>query len=140
LEPDVGDTYRALGVIYVQKGMYDEAIAAMKKNVELTGDHTDYGLGYLGYAYAMAGQRDKAMELLNTLQKRATRQTVVPYAFAPLYVGLGEKDKAIESLWQDYEQRASPFLLWLIVFPTYDSLHSEPRFQELLSKIGVAPQ
>jgi hypothetical protein len=58
---------------------------------------------------------------------------------SPLYVGLGEYDKAIEALWRDYEQRATPFLLWLKVFPEFDPLHSEPRFIELLRKIGVEP-
>ena len=67
------------------------------------------------------------------------RQNVIPYAFAPLYVGLGENDKAIESLWQDYEARATPFLLWLKVFPVFDPLHSEPKFIKLLRRIGVEP-
>ena len=140
LEPDHTDGHRGLGETYVQKGMYDEAIAHMQKYVELTEGRTDYALGYLGYAYAMAGQRDKALEMLNTLQDRATRQHVVPYAFAPLYVGLGDYDKAIEALWRDYEQRATPFLLWLKVFPVFDPLHSDPRFIELLRKIGVEPE
>jgi hypothetical protein len=87
----------------------------------------------------MAGQRDKALEILKTLQERARQQHVVPYAFAPLYVGLGEDDKAIEALWQDYEERATPFLLWLNLFPVFDPLHSHPRFTELVRKIGVEP-
>lgn len=124
-EPDHTDGHRGLGETYVQKGMYDEAIAHMQKYVELTEGRTDYALGYLGYAYAMAGQRDKALKLLETLQGRAARQHVVPYAFAPLYVGLGEKDKAIDALWRDYEERATPFLLWLNVFPVFDPLHSD---------------
>jgi hypothetical protein len=80
------------------------------------------------------------LELLETLQDRANRQYVAPYAFAPLYVGLGENDKAIDALWQDYEQRATPFLLWLKVFPVFDPLHSDARFIELLRKIGVEPE
>jgi Tfp pilus assembly protein PilF len=138
-EPDHTDGHRGLGETYVQKGMYDEAIAHMQKYVELTEGRTDYALGYLGYAYAMAGQGDKALEILKTLQNRAKQRHVVPYAFAPLYVGLGENDKAIEALWQDYEERATPFLLWLNVFPVFDPLHSEPRFIELLRRIGVEP-
>ena len=140
LEPDLPDGHRGLGEVYVQKGMYDEAITAMQKYVDLTEGRTDYALGYLGYAYGMAGQRDKALEILETLQDRAKRQYVVPYAFAPLYVGLGDNDKAIEALWRDYEERATPFLLWLKVFPVFDPLHSDPRFIELLRKIGVEPQ
>jgi TolB-like protein/Flp pilus assembly protein TadD len=140
LEPGVVDVDRCLGEIYVQKGMYDKAIAHMQKYVELTEGQTDYALGYLGYAYAMAGQRDKALEILETLQDRAQRQHVVAYAFAPLYVGLGENDKAINALWQDYKEDATPFLLWLKVFPVFDPLHSDPRFIELLRKIGVEPE
>jgi TolB-like protein/class 3 adenylate cyclase/Flp pilus assembly protein TadD len=139
LEPAHTDGHRGLGEVYVQKGMYDEAIAHMQKYVELTEGRTDYAIGYLGYAYAMAGQGNKALEILETLQERAKRQSVVPYAFAPLYVGLGDYEKAIEALWQDYQQRATPFLLWLNVFPVFDPLHSDPRFVELLRKIGVEP-
>ena len=112
----------------------------MQQYVELTEGRTDYALGYLGYAYGMAGQRDKALELLDTLQDRAKPQYVAPYAFAPLYMGLGDYDKAIEALWQDYEERATPFLLWLIVFPVFDPLHSDPGFTELLRRIGVEPE
>jgi adenylate cyclase len=139
-EPDHTDGHRGLGETYVQKGMYDEAIASMQKYFDLTEGRTDYAVGYLGYAYGMAGQRDKALELLKTLQDRAKRQRVAPYAFAPLYMGLGDHDKAIEALWQDYEERATPFLLWLNVFPVFDPLHSAPRFIELVRRIGVEPQ
>jgi tetratricopeptide (TPR) repeat protein len=139
LEPDHTDGHRGLGEVYVQKGMYDEAITQMQKYMQLTEGRTDYALGYLGYAYAMAGQRHKALELLSTLQDRANRQYVIPYAFAPLYVGLGENDKAIDALWRDYEERATPFLHWLNVFPVFDPLHSDPRFTELVRKIGVEP-
>ncbi len=140
LEPGAVDVDRCLGEIYVQKGMYDKAIAHMQKYVELTEGRTDYALGYLGYAYGMAGQRDKALEILQTLQDRAQRQHVVAYAFAPLYVGLGDYEKAVDALWRDYEEDSTPFLLWLKVFPVFDPLHSEPRFIELLRKIGVEPQ
>jgi tetratricopeptide (TPR) repeat protein len=140
LEPDYTDGHRGLGEVYVQKGMYDEAIAHMQKYLELTGGRTDYAMGYLGYAYAMAGHREKALEILKTLQDRADRQYVIPFAFAPLYVGLGENDEAIEALWRDYEERATPFFFWLKVFPEFDPLHSDPRFIELLRKIGVGPE
>jgi TolB-like protein/class 3 adenylate cyclase/Tfp pilus assembly protein PilF len=140
LEPDAVDGHRGLGEVYVQKGMHDEAIAEMEKYVELT-DSYDTALGYLGYAYGMAGQRDKALEILDRLQDRAKEQYVLPYAFAPLYVGLGDKDKAIEALWRDYDERAgSHELLWLKVFPVFDPLHSDPRFIELLRRIGVEPE
>jgi tetratricopeptide (TPR) repeat protein len=140
LERSSVDGYRGLGEVYVQKGMHDEAIAAMQKYVELT-DGYDTALGYLGYAYGMAGERDKATEVLERLQDRATRQHVLPYAFAPLYVGLGENDQAIEALWRDYDERAgSHEMVFLKVFPTYDSLHSDPRFIDLLRKIGVEPE
>jgi hypothetical protein len=112
----------------------------LQKYLERTEGRTDYALGYLGYAYAIARQRERALELLETLQDRAKRQHVIPYAFAPLYVGLGENDKAIEALWRDYEERATPFLHWLNVFPVFDPLHSDPRFIELVRRLGVEPQ
>jgi adenylate cyclase len=140
LEPSTVDGHRGLGEVYVQKGMYDEAIKHLQKHVELTEGRTDYALGYLGYAYGMAGQRGMALDLLGTLQDRARRQYVAPYAFAPLHVGLGDHDKAIDALWQDYEaEQPTFFLLWLKVFPVFDPLHCDPRFIELLRRIGVEP-
>jgi tetratricopeptide (TPR) repeat protein len=119
--------------------MYDEAIAHMQRYVDLTNGY-EYALGYLGYAYGMAGQRDKALEILGTLQDRGKQQYVAPYVFAPLYVGLDDNDKAIEALWRDYEEHAgSHEMLWLKVFPVFDPLHSYPRFIDLLRKIGVEP-
>jgi tetratricopeptide (TPR) repeat protein len=141
LEPDVVDGHRGLGEVYVQKGMYDQAIKHLQKYVELTEGQTDYALGYLGYAYAIAGQRDKALEIFATLQDRAKGRYVAPYALAPLYVGLGENEKAIEALWNDFEsEQPTFFLLWLKVFPVFDPLHSDPRFVELLRRIGVEPE
>ena len=138
MEPNTVDGYRGLGEVYVQKGMYNEAIAALRKFVEFTDSH-DYALGYLGYAYGMAGQRDKALEMLKALEDRAKKQYVVPTALAPIYMGLGDKNKALDELWRAYEERSmSHLLLYLKVFPVYNPLHSEPRFQELLKKIGVA--
>jgi tetratricopeptide (TPR) repeat protein len=140
LESLTVDGHRGLGEVYVQKGMYDEAIKHLQKYVELTEGRTDYALGYLGYAYGMADQRDKAQEILETLLDRAKRQYVAPYALAPIYVGLGENDKAIDALWRDYEgEQPTFFLLWLKVFPVFDPLHSDPRFIELVRKIGVEP-
>ena len=86
------------------------------------------------------GPARQGMEILETLQDRAKRHMTWPYAFAPLYVGLGDHDKAIEALWRDYEEHSTLFLLWLKVFPVFDPLHSDPRFIELLRKIGVEPQ
>jgi hypothetical protein len=87
----------------------------------------------------MAGPRDKALEILEPLQDRAKRQDVAAYALAPLHVGLGDNDNAIEALWRDYEERGSHEMLWLKVSPEFDSLRSDPRFIALLRKIGVEP-
>jgi hypothetical protein len=89
----------------------------------------------------MAGQRDKALETLKTLEDRAKRQRVMPYSYAPLYIGLGDNDRAIEALQEEYEDRShTPFLLWLKVFPMFESLHSDPRFVQLTRKIGLEPE
>ena len=140
LEPDVVDGHRGLGEVYVQKGMHDEAIKHLQKYVELTkaGPTMRSAISATPTAWRASARKHWKSSRRCKIERRGNM--CVPYAFAPLYVGLGENDKAIEALWRDYEEEHHAFLLWLKVFPVFDPLHSEPRFIELLRKIGVEPQ
>jgi adenylate cyclase len=138
MEPNLSQGHWGLGEAYLQKGMYKEAIAEMQKMVDLAGGSADVE-GYLGWAYGVAGQRDEALKVLDTLKERAKQEPVDPTAFAFIYAGLGEKDQAIEWLQKAYEEPAGSWeLMWLKVEFMYDSLRSDPRFTELLKKVGLA--
>ena len=94
--------------------------------------------GYLGYAYAMSGQRDKAMETLEELNQLARRRFVTPYCQVLVYLGLRENSQAIDWLEKAYEGR-SVWLVWLKVEPLFDPLRSDPRFQALYQKMNFPP-
>jgi len=90
--------------------------------------------GYLGYAYAISGDRAKAEEALRELEELAKRQYVSPTAFATIYLGLGQKEKCLDWLEKSYEQQDSA-CWYLKIDQIYDSVRNEPRFQALVEKI-----
>jgi serine/threonine-protein kinase len=95
--------------------------------------------GLLGYAYAISGDRPKAEQMLRELAEMAKRQYVNSSAFAAIYLGLGEKEKALDWLDVAYENQESA--CWLLkVDPIYDSVRNEPRFQALVQKVFSAEQ
>jgi adenylate cyclase len=95
--------------------------------------------GLLGYAYAVSGDRPNAEQLLRELEEMAKRQYVNSTAFAMIYLGLGEKQKALDWLDKSYQDQESA-CWYLTVDPIYDSVRKEPRFQAILTKIGLEPQ
>ena len=94
--------------------------------------------GALGHAYAVSGNKDKALRVLDELKELSKRRYVSPYTIATIYVGLGEKGQALEWLQKAYEDRS----VWLIhlhlkVDPRLDSLRPDPRLKALLKKMGL---
>jgi DNA-binding winged helix-turn-helix (wHTH) protein/TolB-like protein/Tfp pilus assembly protein PilF len=124
-----------LGDCYAQKHMPVEAIAALKKAVDLS-DGNPAALVSLGYTYAIAGQRVEAMKVIDELQALSVQRYVSPANVAAVYAGLGETDLAMEWLEKAYEIR-SRNVVWLKVWPQYDSLRADPRFADLLKRIGL---
>jgi serine/threonine-protein kinase len=125
LDPSYVRAYHTLGRAYLQKGMYTQAIAALTKLPDAA------GAGFLGYANAVSGRRTEAMEILKKLKEK-DRSTGV----AIIYAGLGDKDRAFEWLEKAYEDHA--YLLTLKVNPESDPLRSDPRFDSLLRRMGLA--
>jgi len=116
-------------------GRYPEAIAAYKEGMR-PGNIDESLRLYLGYAYAKAGQREQAQAILGEVQK--TKQYVSPAEFAILYVGLGENDQAFQSLERAYTAHDVQ-LQYLNADPHFDSLHSDPRFVDLIRRMRLPP-
>jgi serine/threonine protein kinase/TolB-like protein/Tfp pilus assembly protein PilF len=127
--------YLHLGLVYLQKRMYDEAIASFQKGNQLAPYTTDMS-ALLGHAYAMTGKRDEALKILGEMNELSNRQYVSPYGIALIYVGLGEKDQTFKWLEKAYDDR-----IWLMgmlkVEPTFDPIRSDPRFEDLLRRVGL---
>lgn len=134
LEPRSVDAYFYLGEAYEQKKMFAQAIATYQKGITQA-ERNPQLIAALGHAYALAGERDKAQKCLNELREMSQQQYISPYLFALVYVGLGDKEQTFAWLEKAFQDR-SFFLIWLKVEPQFDSLHDDPRFKDLLRRIG----
>ena len=124
-----------LGWAYEQKGMFEEAITEFQKAIRLSGG-SSLPLRNLGHAYAMSGRKSEAKEILNELMELSKQSYDQSYGIALIYTGLGEKDQALEWLENVYKERSGGMAI-LKVDPRMDGLRDNPRFTELLKKIGL---
>jgi DNA-binding winged helix-turn-helix (wHTH) protein/TolB-like protein/Tfp pilus assembly protein PilF len=119
--------------IYAAKGMYADAIADYQENIRVDGENTSDEI-YLGYAYAMSGKRDQARAILNKMN--TTSEYVSPAELAILYIGLGDKDRAFESLERAYSAHDLQ-MQYLKVDSHYDAVRSDQRFIDLMRRVGL---
>jgi TolB-like protein/Flp pilus assembly protein TadD len=119
-----------LAVALSQKGLYNEAIEEYAKMEYIQIFHW-----HLGYIYGIAGNRDKALEILNQYLELSKKEFVSPTHIAIIYIGLGEKDNALEWLEKTYEQNEAG-LQFIKVDPMFDNLRSDPRFQDILDQMN----
>jgi TolB-like protein/tRNA A-37 threonylcarbamoyl transferase component Bud32/Tfp pilus assembly protein PilF len=133
-DPEFSLPYLWLSGNFRAKRMWGEAIGASKKFVELSGEAV-IGLSTLGSIYGRAGMKDEALKILERLDGLSKDRYVGFLSRAMVWVGLDEKNKALENLEKAYEERES-LMAWLKVWPIFDSLRSEPRFQAVLNKMN----
>jgi TolB-like protein/Tfp pilus assembly protein PilF len=127
INPDFIYTHLNLGVAYLQKSLYDEALAEFQREPSKI---------WIGIAYALMGKKNEAKQVLNELKEQSKQTYVSPYLLAMLHFSLGENDRGFEMLNIAYEEHNS-WLIYLYVEPLFDSVRSDPRFAELLKKIGL---
>jgi serine/threonine protein kinase/tetratricopeptide (TPR) repeat protein len=121
---------------YLSKGMYDEAIAEIDREARHGDLPETVARAQLGVAYGLAGKREQAIKILNDLKKKRSQGYVRPRMIASLYAALSEKNQAIEWLEKSYEER-DDWIVWTTTNPEFDSLRSDPRFQDLMRRIGL---
>jgi serine/threonine protein kinase/Flp pilus assembly protein TadD len=124
-----------LGLAYEKKGMFEESIAEFQKGSSLSGGDPRMAAA-LGHACAVSGKTARAQSVIAELKQQSSQRYVAPVEIAIIYVGLGEKEQAFDWLEKAYRDH-SPWLIWLNADPRFDRLHSDPRFADLLRRIGL---
>ena len=138
LDPTVFPAWHGLGFAYRAAGNSEKSIESLQKCAELT-QRWPGAIAQLAATYAAGGQRARALELLEELQRRANGEEVGSIFFAWAYIGLGDYERAFDMLTRAYEER-SGWLIYAKVWSFYDPLRSDPRFTELLRKVGLEPR
>jgi serine/threonine-protein kinase len=130
-------TYDNYGFLMLNTGKYRQAIESFQQAMELEGFRYPRGLGWTGAAYARWGQPEKAMEIIGELKvkRKDTHAGSVDFFIAVIYAALGDNESAINWLNEAYDHHEME-MPWLITEPQFNSLHEDPRFQDLVRKMG----
>jgi tetratricopeptide (TPR) repeat protein len=124
-----------LGRVYAQKKMFASAIEEFQKAVDLSGSEPYYR-AWLAYGYAVSGHTEQARRVLSNLQRLAKSRYVPPYDVAAIWMGLGEKERALKWLELAYEDHAA-YIPAINVEPVFEGLRSEARFQKLVRRMNL---
>lgn len=130
IDPMAPYIYERMGPALLLEGKNDQAIAALEKARDYSNGKEDI-LGWLGYAYGVSGRKSDARNILNEMGLLAAQHRYVsPLHIALVYSGIGESDLALDWLEKAYKAR-DEYLVYLHIYPEFQKLHSEPRFQDL---------
>jgi len=136
LAPDNWFAHMWLGLCYEYASDLPHALEELQKSNRLVENEIPWPLAELGHLYARMGKTAEAEHLLGDLDHWSKRTYVPPYFFAIVYSGLGQKKQAFASLQRAYEDH-SMVLAGLKVDPDFDALHSDPRWGDLLRRMGL---
>jgi TolB-like protein/tetratricopeptide (TPR) repeat protein len=124
-----------LGFALIANGQAEEAIPVLEKALSVS-DRSAGVIGVLIRAYAHAGRRTDALRLLEELKRRQNTSYVPTAAFVNAYLGLGDKEQAFAWLERAYQEKSN-ILQSLKVHPFFDPLRDDPRFVDLLHRVGL---
>lgn len=133
MDPRFGVAYYQLGQAFAQKHMHQEAIAEFQKAIGFSGGNKTFTAS-LAYAYAASGRTNDALNILKALNEPSKRGFSNASEIALVYIGLNNKGEAFASLEKAYKERFNPSI---IRRPCFDPLRADPRFQDLLGRIGL---
>jgi len=135
LNPRFARSHLAIGNAYVQLGKYEQAIAEINQAITLSGGDVK-AIATLGHAYAVSGRHAEARKVIDQLAQLSKRKYVSPYFIAVIYAGLGERDQMFAWLEKAYQER-HPFMTLISVEPVFDPVRSDPRFVQLVRRVGL---
>lgn len=135
MDPTYALAHLWLGRTYQEKKMYDEANAEYKKTFASVPDWT-VGIAAMGYVYGVSGGRTEALQQLQHMKSMSSKKFVTSYGVALIYTALGDKDQAFEWLNKAYDKREN-WLVWLKLDPRWIPLRSDPRFVDLVRRVGL---
>ena len=135
MNPTAAETYRVLGLLLAQQDQWNEAERVLREGMTLPGAAT-YTTAALGYVLARAGKRTEAEGLLAELEAQRRRDYVSPVAFATLYLGLDDHERALDWTERALEERRG-WLAYLRMNPLLDPLRGQPRFEAMIEKLGL---
>jgi serine/threonine protein kinase/Tfp pilus assembly protein PilF len=134
IAPNFALSHHFLGLVYLQMAKLEDAIQEFSEASKLSGNHPAPCAG-LGFAHGLLGRKAEALRHLEILNGLARQRHVSPFFCSWIYLGLGNTDAAMEQLEMAYAQRCG-WTAHLYVDPMMDSLRSNPRFHDLLRRIG----
>jgi len=135
MDPNFILAHYRLGNVYEEKGRYDEAISEFRQVLKLSAGN-QLGIAGLAHVYASVGKREEALRNLDQLLQLARQRYVAPGQIAVIYIALGDKDKAFA--WLDEAEKGHDlFVSRIKVDPRYTSLRSDPRFADLVRRLGI---
>jgi eukaryotic-like serine/threonine-protein kinase len=138
MDPNFWAARDALGWTYLQTAQLAKAMEQFRQARQIGGTVMAEPVASLGYAYALSGEKGKAQTLIRTLEDESRQQYIAPYFLAMVYTGLGDKDHAFAWLEKACDER-SWYATGLRLDPKFDSMRSDPRFRDLLRRVGLPP-
>jgi Predicted integral membrane protein len=131
--PNLYTTRLVSALAYEQKGMHEAAIAEAQKAASMMSGKS--GESIIGYIYAKQGRRDEALKVIEQFKQSSKQNYVDPIYVAVIYSGLQDAEQSLAWLEKAYTER-SPALIYLKYDPRYNWIRANPRFQDLLRRIG----
>jgi tetratricopeptide (TPR) repeat protein len=129
--------YHLIGRASEQNGMHAEAVAAYTRAIAVLG-RDPMLLANLAHVLAVSGQHADARQLIDELMEISKDRFVPSFLFGLVYMGLDDRDRAFEWLEKAYEERFF-LLIWINGEPRFDRLRGDPRFAELVQRVGLSP-
>ncbi len=136
MDPNFAVAHWHLGLAYEQKQVFDAAIEEFQKAISLSGG-SPLMKAALGHAYAKSQKKHEANKILGELDELSKQQYVSAYEVAAIYVALRNNEQAFQLLGKAYTEH-SFHLVYLNVSPQFKSVSADPRFQDLVQRIGLS--